>query len=437
MGRLLRRVSEGDSMKKKTDPELLEHGRALYARRRWHDSAAVFSEVIANGRYASHGMYGIALIRLATGDVASARRLLLNSVRIQPKNANAHFYLGEIARTRGEQAVADARYRLALRANPAHRGARQRLSELSRNSKRASAPRAAPVKSAQRQPKSKQAAPVVYPPTPAELLLARIKALNFSGRQKLAPFAWTIGVRILAAFACAFFIVGNRMLKVSAGQHFKPDIFFVFLIFGAILLGLWWVKEKLKSRRFASIAATAAAAIVSLFMAGLMTGILTRGMRDIPQMVFLWLVTSAIWSLPLVAAIRGTVFSVHDGSVNLISGVFHRTSVSAPFYAIQAASADHSGLGRRFGEADIACRYGVNAGTVRTMTARGVGSEADLKALASNLASIAGDLRSGAWRSGTNYLWGPSAAAFVGAVAHSIGARTKHAVNPVGKRRGV
>lgn len=85
-----------------SDRELFEYGRRMYKKRRWRESLNTHLQLIANGVHASYGFYGIELIRLAHSDLAVARTELLNCVRLQPNHADAHYYLGEIARVRGK-----------------------------------------------------------------------------------------------------------------------------------------------------------------------------------------------------------------------------------------------------------------------------------------------------------------------------------------------
>ena len=133
-----------------SDRELFEYGRRMYKKRRWRESLNTHLQLIANGVHASYGFYGIELIRLAHSDLAVARTELLNCVRLQPNHADAHYYLGEIARVRGK-------YRC-------------------------------PCALPQRPSATQHHSPPGDRPRPGDLMIERMSALNFNGRERAAPF---------------------------------------------------------------------------------------------------------------------------------------------------------------------------------------------------------------------------------------------------------
>ena len=67
-------------------------------------------------------------ILVNSGDISGAVRLLAGVLEESGTNAEVHFRLGELYSRQGDTARARAEWRLALRADPAHAGVRQRLS---------------------------------------------------------------------------------------------------------------------------------------------------------------------------------------------------------------------------------------------------------------------------------------------------------------------
>jgi membrane protein YdbS with pleckstrin-like domain len=409
-------------MKARTDSQLLEHARALYKRRRWRESLDAHMQLVANGVHASDGFYGIALIRLAHGDLANARIQLLNCVRLQPSHANAHYYLGEIARLRGEHAVAIARYRRALAARPAHRASRMRLAALQPHASRAVANRgrppmrqaavATPGRSVAPPARSKAALPALMPLTasPAEVLLGRMRALAFSGRQRLTPFAWSLLGRWAIAFAVAWMTVifFDSSLRGMHGPDRLPNSLMALVVCGGGLLFLWWFKERATPARWLVRVGNVVSACLALFLAGVITGALVGGMqRSAMPFILLWLCVATIWSIPLVITIRTTLCVVRDGWVRIVTGVFHRATLPIPLFKIQTITVNQSGVERLFGHADLVFQFMDEAGGAATASVRGVGRPEELQTLATEALSVGAALRAGAWRSGSNHLRGP------------------------------
>jgi tetratricopeptide (TPR) repeat protein len=342
-------------MKKKTDEQLLERGRALYKQRHWTQCLEVYQELIANGMHVADGLYGIALVRLANKDLANARVQLLNCVQLRPNHANAHFYLGEIARMRGERKVAIARYRYALKVNSAHRGALQRMAGMKN-----SMPRPATQRGTARQTRSqtpvrragarvsRQGAPQPIQATPAELIVARIKALTFTGRESVGAYALNLIVRCAVAFAFA------------------------------------WIATQ-------------------FFGSGLRH-------RSSAPFLFQWIFFSAVLIIPLILTVKTTVCTIRDGWVRIVAGIFRRNPIAIALYQLQSVTANQSALEKLIGDADLSVAYTNDTGQISTSVLRGLGKLTDLQTLAAQANSISNDLKGGAWRSGANYFWGPNGA---------------------------
>jgi tetratricopeptide (TPR) repeat protein len=410
--------------KAKTDAQLLADGRAAYRHRHWQDSLDAHLQLIANGAHASHGFYGIALIRLVHKDYANARIQLLNCVQLQPNHANAHYYLGEIARIRGEHGVAIARYRRALAANPAHRSAKQRLVLFQRNRP--------PVKNRNhfppaitKKPSSSTTKPPLMKkrefqnmatgqglaPNRSEILLGRVRALNFGGRERIAPFVWKLIARFIAAFIAVWvaIIVFNPFVRAIER---RPDFLSFIVVVGIIVGGLlFWlrIRETIANKNTIIVVGNLVAAVATFVLAGILTGVLTGGAQIPPTPFYLQsIILAALLSVPLIVAIRTTVCTVNVGWVRVVAGIFNRAPIAIPFYQIQDVAVRQSGLDRFFDSADLSFKFSNDAGQVTNVDVLGVGKYSELQTLARQINEIAAELRSGLWRAGTNYFSGPA-----------------------------
>jgi hypothetical protein len=103
----------------------------LFSSGNFAESERIFAEVASSDAPASlrsQGCYGQGVIRLRQGDATAAEECLLNAYQLDPRNANACYYLGVISKEAGDDRHATIWYASALAANPDHDGA---LTELS------------------------------------------------------------------------------------------------------------------------------------------------------------------------------------------------------------------------------------------------------------------------------------------------------------------
>ena len=107
--------------------ELLATARSLYDQKKWKECLAAHRRLIELGTLADMGFYGIGLLDFNRNQLREAEIQFQNALKMNDKNANAHFYLGLIAERRGQRRVAADHYHLATRLEPEHKAALHRL----------------------------------------------------------------------------------------------------------------------------------------------------------------------------------------------------------------------------------------------------------------------------------------------------------------------
>ncbi len=84
----------------------------------------------ANASAKVEGYYDKAVEHIEAKKYDNALPLLKEIIRINPKHANAHNYLGYVLRNQGNYKTSLTHYQTALKLNPKHRGAKEYLGEL-------------------------------------------------------------------------------------------------------------------------------------------------------------------------------------------------------------------------------------------------------------------------------------------------------------------
>jgi tetratricopeptide (TPR) repeat protein len=107
--------------------ELLKRAQELRRQGNLLESAAAYHKLIGLGVHKAEGFYGLGLVLLDSRDYGSAAAQFENCLKLDPRNANAYFYLGETWAARDASEVAQSFYRKALEINPKHAGALKRL----------------------------------------------------------------------------------------------------------------------------------------------------------------------------------------------------------------------------------------------------------------------------------------------------------------------
>jgi len=95
----------------------------LIGQRKYVDAESILRELLASGSELAESFYGMGLIRFASSQMDAAATQFGNCVRLQPDNANAHYYLGQIAERSGDNTAAERFFEKALEINPKHAGA--------------------------------------------------------------------------------------------------------------------------------------------------------------------------------------------------------------------------------------------------------------------------------------------------------------------------
>lgn len=106
---------------------LLEEGKKQFISRQSDLGEAAFRQLCSTPNLAAEGFYGLGRVCLHRGNLDDAKTFFQNSLKIQPRHANAMYHLGVIAESRGAETEALDHFRRALEVNPNHASALQKL----------------------------------------------------------------------------------------------------------------------------------------------------------------------------------------------------------------------------------------------------------------------------------------------------------------------
>jgi tetratricopeptide (TPR) repeat protein len=109
---------------------LLDQAEELLRQGKLGESEAAFHNVIALSVQASQGFYGLGVIHTKRGDLVAAASDFEKCVGLDPLNANAYYFMGEIWGKRNLPDVAQGFFKKALEINPEHLAARQKSTPL-------------------------------------------------------------------------------------------------------------------------------------------------------------------------------------------------------------------------------------------------------------------------------------------------------------------
>lgn len=110
--------------------DLLAEGRALLEQHRYDESRRVFLKATAFPEAAAEAHYGLGVLALSQGDNPLAQGYFREAIRGDPRHANALFQLGHISELNNASAEAVDFYRQALTVQPTHAAALARLRQL-------------------------------------------------------------------------------------------------------------------------------------------------------------------------------------------------------------------------------------------------------------------------------------------------------------------
>jgi hypothetical protein len=246
-------------------------------------------------------------------------------------------------------------------------------------------------------------------------------------------------IRFVIAFVGLIAATSAGMIRpIEPAPSFMELLATVVLAGGGSLL-LWWFVDTRQPSRRVRITFSIASAVLLLFLSGTLIGAVFEGNSDPdPRLFFRGLLIGVLWCLPTLLAAKTTALGIRDGCVRIVRGVFRRNTLTIPFYQIMDVGVNQSGAGYLTGAANLSLQYKGADGSVLTTEARGVGTVAELQALALQIKSMGNDLRSGAWRAGVNYWWAPGNAnrlAIQTAIARRTAVQRKRNVAHIGNHQ--
>jgi hypothetical protein len=152
-------------------------------------------------------------------------------------------------------------------------------------------------------------------PSPADLLVGRIKALTFTGRQQLGPFALNLLVRCLIAFGllwieAIFFEPGIRSIESHADLS---ALLTTIIVCGGGLILLFWLREKIKPGRILCVVGSLFAALFAVYLSAVCAGILVGAIGSPAPFILQWFFLITIISFPLILKAKTTVCNIHNG----------------------------------------------------------------------------------------------------------------------------
>jgi tetratricopeptide (TPR) repeat protein len=108
--------------------QLHQQAKKLFEQGNLQESQTAFRKLVESGDLEAEGFYGLGLISFRMQDLSTAAKHFQSCAKLDPRNANAFYYLGEISRLQGSPNDAHSQYRRALEIMPTHSGALQKLS---------------------------------------------------------------------------------------------------------------------------------------------------------------------------------------------------------------------------------------------------------------------------------------------------------------------
>jgi tetratricopeptide (TPR) repeat protein len=109
---------------------LLDRAKDLLSQNKLQESQAAFTKVVGLSAEASEGFFGLGAIQFRREDYAGAAALFQSCLRLDPKNANAYYFLGESWEKQHLPEAAIAFFKEAIAIDPDHHRARQKLEAL-------------------------------------------------------------------------------------------------------------------------------------------------------------------------------------------------------------------------------------------------------------------------------------------------------------------
>lgn len=314
---------------------LLELGRRLYAERRFEESEAAFREALGLGSHPVEALYGLGVVRLASGDPIAAEACFETILEQEPLHANALFYLGTLAEGRGFVDEARALYRRALASQPDHGGARAKLS-----SSVEPVPSASPASPAS----TDQAAP---PPAT-------------DGRQGAIPAEYGVYEYLLqdssplsrqtVASLDALRLDGRPSMTAHLGRFMMPILTAGLVIWGGMAVVRWGLGRVAGLHAFFASLIDPSGRSAAQFGRGLAD--LERRIDGVPWEVGIALLC-VLWLLMLYIGVRTARITIDKGRLQVEHGVLGRRRMNVELWRVQNVELRRTFLNRLTGDGSL------------------------------------------------------------------------------------
>jgi len=114
-------------MERSQNQKALEYAKEIYRQGKLDLSAQIFDRLTLDKATRGEALYCLGLVNLAKGRYVSATANLADASKAYPDSANGQYYLGVVLEKRGYRTRAQQCYKRALKINPRHHAARERL----------------------------------------------------------------------------------------------------------------------------------------------------------------------------------------------------------------------------------------------------------------------------------------------------------------------
>jgi hypothetical protein len=350
---------------------LLEQAKQLLSEGRLQESEAALKKVVAQSPDSSEGFYGLGMIQFKRENYAAAAVLFQNCVRLEPRNANAYYFLAECSEKQNLPDVAVGLFRKTLSIDPNHRGAQQKLQNLARDAKPVSGTNPAvgpqPDHRAQQEGgpvSSPQAGIYEYirndPSVLGQQTLRLIDSLRLiSVTPRLSASAGTIVSLILGAFLVPF------------------------LAYQVVFQFLFSLMFNSKSRTLP--AAQSLVAMAKIGAVGLGIGLLVS-------------------ALIVILKVKNTKITLDKGRLQILEGIFSKQQHNIELYRVEDIEMHQTFFNRLTGDGTLILQAaGGRGGATKPVSLCGLAGIDQLRQLFEQLRNLVLLLRTGAWGKGVIY----------------------------------
>lgn len=334
--------------------QLLADAERLLKEKNLQASEAAFGKVITLGVDAGQGFYGLGVIQFSRGLYADAAAMFQGCLRLDPKNANAYYYLGESWERQGLRGAAVAFFEKAASIDPGHLGASQKLSGY------AATGRAPGVQQQSTEPFQHSA----VAPTRASDDVAGVYEHFRNDNSPLAK-------QILQLIDSIKLVSVRPRLSAYAGEVLiRPALCFCALIAVAII-----ISNNANNVR--------------------------RAIGVIPARQLFELLIALAYILPIamcvyaVLKVKTTKYTLDNGRLVIATGIFGKQSPNHELYKVEDIELHQTFLNRLTGDGELILHITSGDTRGRPVSLRGLGKIGELQALFDKLRNLIVLLRSG------------------------------------------